>query len=854
MRRRPLWQPHISGLLVSALFRMYRIRLRDHGMQELLAGSGIAVGVALVFGVLVANTSLTGSATQAITAVNGSAQLQLAARSSGGFSEKLANEAGALPDVERAAYLLRTNAVIVGPHGGQSIQLVGVTPGLVSLDGTATADLGAGEALLTGGVGLSSDVGEQIGAKTGGTVRLLAGGDVHRVLVRAVLNSGAIGPLATSRVAVALLSNAQALADQPGRVTQVLIHARPGAEDRVRAELRRLVAGRADVEPADNELTLLNAAAKATNQSTLLFAGISGMVGVLLAFNAMLLTVPERRQLVAELHLQGYSRRQLRTMLAFEATMLGLVASAVGVVLGDIFARTLFEQVPIYLAVAFPVSTHQVIHLSTVLIAFGCGIFSAVLASASPLLDLRRDPADAVLHEPGEPGQSVTSSTAWRLGLFGCVLAIGVTVVVTADASLAVVGGIMLALAAVCLVPIIFRSLTQVLKPLSKRLRGSMLSIAVIELDATTTRSVALACVAALAIYGGVAIGGARTDLIHGLDTDFTEYIGTTNLWVTTSGNNLTINSFAVKNTASQIARLPGVSSVRRYQGQLLDIGSRRMWVIARAPTSPDIVPAGQLLEGNLAQASARLRAGGWVTLSNAFATERNLHVGKSVLLPTPSGPARFGVAAITTNIGWPPGTIIMSTADYTHDWQTTAPSALEVNLKPGISLLAGRRAVAQVLAARGGLRVQTTPERERQFDNNARNGLSSLADISTLLLVAAALSLALALSTAIWQRRRRLAVWKAEGFNRWQLWRSLLFESAILLSIGCFDGAVLGIYGHALANRWLRVTTGFPAPFAVGEFGLIITLALVAGISLVVIAVPGYRAASVPAQVAFQE
>ena len=73
--------PRIGGLTVSALVRMYRIRLRDHAMQELLAGSGIAVGVALVFGVLVANTSATGSAREVLNAVIGSAQLQLAARS-----------------------------------------------------------------------------------------------------------------------------------------------------------------------------------------------------------------------------------------------------------------------------------------------------------------------------------------------------------------------------------------------------------------------------------------------------------------------------------------------------------------------------------------------------------------------------------------------------------------------------------------------------------------------------------------------------------------------------------------------------------------------------------------------------
>ena len=36
------------------LAHLYGVRLRSHAIQELLAGSGIAVGVALVLGVLVA--------------------------------------------------------------------------------------------------------------------------------------------------------------------------------------------------------------------------------------------------------------------------------------------------------------------------------------------------------------------------------------------------------------------------------------------------------------------------------------------------------------------------------------------------------------------------------------------------------------------------------------------------------------------------------------------------------------------------------------------------------------------------------------------------------------------------------
>ena len=84
-------------------------------------------------------------------------------------------------------------------------------------------------------------------------------------------------------------------------------------------ELRRLAAGRLDVLPADDELRLLAQAVKPNDQSTSLFAAISVMVGFLLALNAMLLTVPERRRFVADLRMQGYDWRQIVVMLGFQA-------------------------------------------------------------------------------------------------------------------------------------------------------------------------------------------------------------------------------------------------------------------------------------------------------------------------------------------------------------------------------------------------------------------------------------------------------------------------------------------------------------------------------------------------------
>ena len=61
-----------------------------------------------------------------------------------------------------------------------------------------------------------------------------------------------------------------------------------------------------------------------------------------------------------------------------------------------------------------------------------------------------------------------------------------------------------------------------------------------------------------------------------------------------------------------------------------------------------------------------------------------------------------------------------------------------------------------------------------------------------------------------------------------------------MLILIGGVDGTVFGVYGHALASRWLRQSTGFPTQFSLAQLQVLATLALVVGIALLVIMLAG--------------
>jgi putative ABC transport system permease protein len=224
---------------------------------------------------------------------------------------------------------------------------------------------------------------------------------------------------------------------------------------------------------------------------------------------------------------------------------------------------------------------------------------------------------------------------------------------------------------------------------------------------------------------------------------------------------------------------------------------------------------------------------------------QNHLHIGQRFTLPSPD-PTTFRVAALTTNLGWPPGAIILNSRDYVRAWGSAEPSAYTLTLRPGVSAQQGRREVQRALGASSALTVQTARRRDQLQQAASRQGLSRLTQIATLVLISTVLAMSVAMGTMIWQRRPRLARMKVQGYERGVLWRALLLESGLLLGAGCSIGAAFGIYGQLLISHALATVTGFPVVFSVGTLIAIVSSALVSAVAVAIVALPGYRAASV--------
>jgi putative ABC transport system permease protein len=836
------------------VLHLYRVRLRARLLQELFAVVGIAAGVALLFASQVASSSLSSSVAQLSHGIVGNATLQLIARDAGGFEEGLVRQVRALPGVRVAAPLLEGSANASGPRGHESVELVGADGSLSALGGTLVHHTQLSPVAGIGAIVLPAPLARKLGVtKFGQEATLELDGRVAQAPLYEQLGARQIGPLISSPIAIAPLAFAQEMTGLSGRVSRVLVEPAPGREAQVRAGLERLAAGRLNVEPASYDEKLFARAAAATNQSTALFAVISALVGFLFAFNAMLLTIPQRRRLIADLRRDGYPPRTVIGVLMFDAVVLGVLACVLGLVLGEELSIHLFHSNPGYLSSAFAVGSQRVVSAQSVGVAVVGGMLAASVAVLSPFKDIvSRQPLAAITEKAGS---GAGGGGRW-LGLVGFVCLAGATAILLAAPKAAVLGMVFLVAALLLLLPIPLAATLTLVRRLAPSITSAVPHVAVMELRAGRARAVAIAATGAVAVFGSVAIEAAHGDLLHGLENAAHDMNAFTDVWVSPAGsyNLLKTTPFAPTQQAA-LARLPGVSAVRLYRGGLLDIGERRVWVIAPPRAATPLLPASQIVEGDVARAEAQVRAGGWAVVSQAIANEHHLRPGSLFALPTPV-PSTFRVAAVGTNIGWAPGAIIMNATDFARAWGSADASAYNVLLAPGVSQAQGRREIEHALGppTSSGLAVETAEQHAGQQRALSRQGLERLTQIATLILIAAVLAMAAAMGNMVWQRRPRLAKLKLEGFPRAELWRTILLESLLLLGVGCLSGAVFGLYGQQLLDRALANVINFPVVYSFGALVAVTSLALVTAAAVAIVAIPGYLAAGVSPAVALQD
>ena len=832
---------------LSNVAALYAMRLRAQLGQELLAVAGIAVGVSLLFAALVANTSLTGAFERVSTGVVGDARLQLAARGES-FLPDMTDAVRRIPGVDAAAPVIEVRGEARGPEGRRSIELIGVTPDFAQLNSALTHHFSYAFFVNVRAIAVPTPLADALGLALGQAVALNLSGRRVDARVAARLQENEAGGLYTSPIAIAPLRYAQELSGHLGAVSRIFVRPLPGRDAAVTRALRRLAAGRADVVPADRDAALFRQASEPTNQSTAMFSVFSAMVGFLFALSAVLLTVPQRRRLVADLRIEGYGPATILKVLLFEALVLGIGASALGLLVGDQFARRLFSQ-PTFLQMAFPYGSGRIVTFSSVALAAAGGILASAIAVLAPM-------TSSLLSRDDRPPVAVGRRE--RTGLVGAglaLLAAGAAIVVAAPSSagVAILGLACLTLAMLLLLPLLLDAIVAGVDVLTRGMRSIVVFLTITDLRDRTTRlrSLAVAATGAVAVFGSVALQGAHADLQSGLDRTSADLSSIGDLWIVAPGR---ANLLATAPFRAPALRPPEdvVRDVVAYRSSFLDIGDRRVWVLGAPATAQRPIPRGQMVDGSTRRATRLLRTGGWAVVSSALADQQGWDVGERFTLAAPR-PTSLRISALSTNLGWPPGAIVLNAGDYARAWGSDDVSGLQATLAPGATPAQGAQALRAALGPRSGLEVQTAARREHDQRAASREGLTRLTQIAALVLVSAMIAMAAAMAGMIWQRRAFLAAMKVEGYGTSELWRSLLLEAGVLMGAGCLVGAAFGLLGQTLLSRTLTVVTGFPVDPSIAVLGALLSCAAVTAVAVGIIAAFGHRAARVPAETALR-
>lgn len=837
----------------SSIVRLYRVRLRARLTQELFAVLGIAIGVALLFASQVANTSLDGSVQRLTDGIVGQMRFQIASRDSHGFEESLMSRVARLPGVQAVAPVLEQNANVVGPTGERSVDLVGTDPRLARYGGDIARRIGKGVPLgYARAITLPVPLARAIGVDSTRPVTLQIGSTESQALLVTQLLGSSEASIGESPIALAPLRTVQRWSGLKGRLTSIYVRSPPRLDRMVRTELEQLAAGKLNVRPADITTTLFKRAAGPVDQSTGLFSALSALVGFLFAFNALMLTVPQRRSLIEDLRLDGYTRQMIVQVLTLDALVLGVIASVLGLLLGEVLSVALFSANPGYLSFAFPVGTERIVTWSSVLLAMLGGLLAA---AAGVLVPLRTAITERPMRVAQTSARPARRYTGWFVSASATCLA-GTTAIFLAAPQAAVVGVVSLTVALLLCLPVLLELAVRGSGRMQRLFSGAAAYLALIELRSRSnrSRSLAIAATGAIAVFGSVSIQGARGGLEQGLDASTRGTDSGADIWITPGGasNPLVTTSFK-DDYSPALAKLAGVRSVRFYRGSFLDWKDRRVWVLAQPRANPHLIASSQLVSGDLGATDARLHARGWIVLSRAVAAENHLRVGDAFTLPAPQ-PMVFRLAGLSTNLGWPPGAVIMNAEDYARAWGSSDPSAYQLDLSPGANAGHVKHEAEAAIGSRSGMRVETTAQRERLHYSQAAQGLSRLTQIRSLVLIAAVLAMAAAMGAMIWQRRARLADMKVDGFSRVVLWRALLWESAILLGVGCALGAVFGLYGQLLLARALAVVNGFPVIESLPFGAAVSSFLLITAVAVAIVAAPGYAAARVRPTVGMPE
>ncbi len=682
-----------------------------------------------------------------------------------------------------------------------------------------------------GWVAVTPELARARGWKPGDRFTVSLGTRKAELFVGALSNFLEASPFASPRLAVMDIAQAQSLLGRPGELHQIDVKLREGSSrEDVASRLRERLGQRALVETPEQREQQAGDLLSAFRLNLTALSLISLFVGGFLVYSSTQASLVRRRREFGLLRSLGATHRQVFYLLAGDVLALGALGVAVGLPLGYLIARENVSRVSSTLSNLYLL---EEIHRLEVppwffVLAALVGLAGAALGALLPALELGRKDTRALLaafnlHER-------VGRAAPRLFVAGVALlaAAGGLYVFTTDRwrPAGFVEAFLLIAAIPLLTPLLVQLATDRIPVRSFGLRYGWKGLGK-QLQTTPV------AIAALAVAVSMVVG--VTTMVSSFRETLSVWIGSTiraDIYVSTPSFRRARREAVLE--TSVIERLmdhPAVEKVDRLR-QFFAYSNGRRFSLAGIDMSAPVADRFALLAGD----PAAVREGA-VLVGEPLARKAGLGVGDALVVAGPEGPLTFPIAGIYYDYSSELGSAFMDLRTMERHFGPGPINSVALYLSPGADPETVADELKRELAG-----VPIAIRSNRRLREEALSIFEQTFAITSLLrhmsLVIAVCGVTLSLVVLARERAAELALYRALGADRRQLFRVYLgkglgmgLSGIVLGSLAGVAFALLLIYVVNRAFFGWTIAVYWPVGLLLEQSGLILLAAALASL-----------------------
>src|SRR4051794_31728594 len=594
------------------------------------------------------------------------------------------------------------------------------------------------------------------------------------------------------------LEAAQAYLTEPGKIDSIKVVAADGISD------RDLVERIKPVVPAQTEV-LTGAEITAENQKAvkeglgffsvflLTFALIALFVGSFIIYNSFSILVAQRSKEMALMRAIGASRRQVLGSVLLEAVVVGVIASAAGIVAG-VGVASLLKALMGSLGFEIPAGP-VVLSSKTVIVSVIAGLGVSVASAVFPARKAAKVPPIAAMRDSAvDDSSSSRRRVVIGVGMaaFGAV-AMGVGLFGGAGVPMVALGTLLVFLGVAILGPVLARPISWVIGSPLPRLKGMSGTLARENAmrNPKRTSATAAALMIGVALVGFITIlaSSTKASIAEGIDKRFTGD------FVVDSGT-LGFGGLS-PDLAGQLQSLPELGAVSAERVAQAQVAGSSTMLVSADPVSMQAITDFGITAGSFDD----LGADG-IAVAKDTATANGWKVGDSVPVRfAETGEQPFTIRALFTEHDIAQEYFV-SLAAYDANVADRFDSKIFTNVAAGVSPDAARAAITKVADGFPQATVQDVNEYKAAQTSQIDMMLNLIYALLALAVFIALLGIANTLALSIFERTRELGLLRAVGMTRRQLRTTVRYEAVIIALLGTTLGLAIGVgFGSAMVK-----------------------------------------------------